>query len=280
MYGNATTDHVRYYLQLRYRLLPSIIGAVAQATDSGFPLAARLDLFWPTHAEASGNDQYLFLNDSLVAPVWNTTLNTTSRTVWIPPGEWVDAWNGSRVMGPATRLVSQPYERIPLWHRAGGFVIVSEDQQAQRVMEQDWSHLTIEAFPASCPREFHRTTRHLVERDYATRTQATLLQHPAPLPTESCNSNLSISLGGGVRRAWTLRFHLAVAQQVSCARVDGIPAKFATIPAQGAARFHPLGGRGDGAAPGSGGVAELTLLAAPSARRVLLTLGERAAPPC
>ena len=114
MYGNATTDHVRYYLQLRYRLLPSIIGAVAQATDSGFPLAARLDLFWPTHAEASGNDQYLFLNDSLVAPVWNTTLNTTSRTVWIPPGEWVDAWNGSRVMGPATRLVSQPYERIPL----------------------------------------------------------------------------------------------------------------------------------------------------------------------
>jgi hypothetical protein len=30
--------------------------------------------------------RYIFLNDTLVAPIWNTTDNVTMRSVWIPPG--------------------------------------------------------------------------------------------------------------------------------------------------------------------------------------------------
>ena len=31
---------------------------------------ARCDLFWPGHEEATSNEQYLHLNDTLVAPIW------------------------------------------------------------------------------------------------------------------------------------------------------------------------------------------------------------------
>ena len=59
----ATEASIRKYLQLRYRLMPSLIAAGHEATEHGFPLVARLDLFWPEHAPLSAsNMSYLFLN--------------------------------------------------------------------------------------------------------------------------------------------------------------------------------------------------------------------------
>jgi alpha-glucosidase (family GH31 glycosyl hydrolase) len=60
------------YLKMRYQMLPSIVAAGHVATASGFPLVARADLLYPDQAAsgASSNEQYLFLNDTLVAPIW------------------------------------------------------------------------------------------------------------------------------------------------------------------------------------------------------------------
>ena len=47
--------------------------------------------------------QYVFLNDTLVAPIDDQTNgngirgNVTTRAVWVPPGTWIDAWTGQRV---------------------------------------------------------------------------------------------------------------------------------------------------------------------------------------
>ena len=61
----------------------------------------RGDLIWPDYgAMAQSNHQYYFLNDTLVAPIWNSTANETARSVWIPPGTWQDAWDGTTVTGP------------------------------------------------------------------------------------------------------------------------------------------------------------------------------------
>ena len=101
-------------------MLPSLLAGGAEASRSGFPLAARADLLWPSEVAARSNDQYVWLNDTLVAPIFDSTANTSSRDVYFPPGEWHDAWNGTIVKGPCTLAVSQPYERIPLYHRSGG----------------------------------------------------------------------------------------------------------------------------------------------------------------
>jgi len=129
-YDNATVASVRWYLRTRYRLLPALIAAGATATATGFPLIARCDLIDPEYAEARSNDQYLFLNDTLVAPIFDSSTNQTTRSVWIPPGTWHDAWNGSVVVGPATLSVTQPYERVPLWHRGGALVPIADEPTA------------------------------------------------------------------------------------------------------------------------------------------------------
>lgn len=39
----------------------------------------------------------------------------SSREVWIPPGQWHDAWDGSVITGPQTVQVTQPYHHQPMW---------------------------------------------------------------------------------------------------------------------------------------------------------------------
>ena len=40
----------------------------------------------PDPSPSPNPNQYLFLNETLVAPIYNSTHNLTSRAVWIPPG--------------------------------------------------------------------------------------------------------------------------------------------------------------------------------------------------
>ena len=115
-------DAIRSYLALRYRLLPSLLAGGRAATEAAFPLAARCDLFWPAPEHApfsSSNHQYLHLNDALVsaaacfadchtnrrtctccvslsggAYLGHGGANETARSVWVPPGQWTDAWDG------------------------------------------------------------------------------------------------------------------------------------------------------------------------------------------
>ena len=61
-YDNHTEDTIRSYLQMRYKMIPSLIAAGATATDTSFPIVARADLFWPEHPEAASNQQYIYLN--------------------------------------------------------------------------------------------------------------------------------------------------------------------------------------------------------------------------
>merc|ERR1719273_1122289 len=70
-YDNHTIDTVRAYLNMRYKLLPSLIAAGAKATQTGFPLVARGDFFWPEFPGSRNNSQYIFLDDILVAPLAN-----------------------------------------------------------------------------------------------------------------------------------------------------------------------------------------------------------------
>ena len=83
----STQQSARNYLNLRHKLSPSLISWGSTVQEQGFPLTARLDLLWPTYDEANDPTQYLHLNSTLVAPLEETE---TTRSVWIPPGTWID----------------------------------------------------------------------------------------------------------------------------------------------------------------------------------------------
>lgn len=167
-----------------------------------------------------------------------------------------DAWSGDRITGPKTIQVTQPFERIPLWHRVGG-VVVTTSNPGLRVYDQDWSELTLEAFPAT--NGSSRVTRYLFDRDVQqSRTEITL--------STDEQGQLDLWIGAadnGQSRAWTVRLHLAPGQQLVSAQLDQgrrvTVNQFAPVDEVEAPSFFPFGGKGTRPAPRAGRVAELRL---------------------
>ena len=60
-------------------------------------------------------DQFMFGPDILVAPVLEQ--GATSRLVYLPEGEWYDAWTGEAYAGGAALTAAAPLARIPVYVR-------------------------------------------------------------------------------------------------------------------------------------------------------------------
>ena len=88
----------RAYVKLRYRLIPYIYTAAAEAHRTGFPVVRGLPLMYPENpAYDDCKTTYFFGNDLLVGAF--------TSTVQLPPGEWYEWRSGERVQGPAVKPV-------------------------------------------------------------------------------------------------------------------------------------------------------------------------------
>lgn len=126
----------RKYAKLHTQLYPYIQAAAEEYYASGMPLMRHHLLTDPQDAQAHGrDDQYLFGPNLLVAPV--LTANTTTRTVYLPEGDWIEWWrsaayredDGSFALGDLLMhtggseiTVAAPREEIPLFVRAGALI--------------------------------------------------------------------------------------------------------------------------------------------------------------
>jgi alpha-glucosidase (family GH31 glycosyl hydrolase) len=66
------------------------------------------------------DDQFYAGPSLLVAPV--VADGVRSRDVYLPGGDWYDFWTGERVGGGGTVRADAPFERIPIFARAGHVV--------------------------------------------------------------------------------------------------------------------------------------------------------------
>ena len=111
----------REAIELRYTLLPHIYNVMRESADSGLPAMRPLMLEFPNDEGTYGtDDQFMFGSDILVAPVLRAGI--TSRGVYLPEGEWYDAWTGSRHEGRKWVSVPVTLSTIPLFVRGGAFV--------------------------------------------------------------------------------------------------------------------------------------------------------------
>jgi alpha-glucosidase (family GH31 glycosyl hydrolase) len=111
----------RKYLELRYRMLPYLYSAVRECTLTGMPVMRSLWLHYPEDAAAvARGDEYLWGRDLLVAPV--VEQGATSRTVYLPSGEWWDFWTGERIKGGREITRTVDLQTTPLYARAGAIV--------------------------------------------------------------------------------------------------------------------------------------------------------------
>jgi alpha-glucosidase (family GH31 glycosyl hydrolase) len=90
-----------------------ILALAKASADSGEPIARHLAYEYPGRGYETVRDQFLLGPDVLVAPVVNK--GARSRKIIFPPGTWTGE-DGSVVIGPATREVDAPLDRLP-WYR-------------------------------------------------------------------------------------------------------------------------------------------------------------------
>ena len=69
-----------------------------------------------------------------------------ARTLWLPPGEWIDAWTGQRHHGPHTLSIEAPAARIPLFIRAGSLFPLAPAMQ--HTEERPWDPITLDLYPS------------------------------------------------------------------------------------------------------------------------------------
>jgi alpha-D-xyloside xylohydrolase len=127
--GSPMYRSMAYYDRLRYRLLPYIYTLAADTWFKDGTIMRGLVMDFPADpAVRNIADQYLFGHAFLVAPV--TRFKASSRPVYLPAGaSWYDAYSGRSFAGGRRIQADAPYERMPLFLRAGSIVPFGPDIQ-------------------------------------------------------------------------------------------------------------------------------------------------------
>jgi alpha-glucosidase (family GH31 glycosyl hydrolase) len=106
----------RRFAHLRERLRPYLEAQGRASVERRRPLMRALLFDWPTDPRVWAFPyQYLLGDDVLVAPVVEP--GCTTWDVYLPAGDWVDAWTGMRLSGPVEVTRTVPLDEIAVYVR-------------------------------------------------------------------------------------------------------------------------------------------------------------------
>ncbi len=123
-FGDEAYEFICQVLALRERIRPYVNAQMQRAQDDGMPPMRPLFVDFPDDPESwSAEDEFMLGPDLLVAPILSAGLR--ERSVYLPPGQWTDAWTGVGCTGGKTIHADAPLNRIPVFLRSGAHVPVA-----------------------------------------------------------------------------------------------------------------------------------------------------------
>ncbi|MCP5536891.1 MAG: alpha-xylosidase [Akkermansiaceae bacterium] len=122
----AIADLVRDWWKLRYALIPYIEQQVEKSAALGLPMLRPMILADETDPTCWHlDDQYLFGEDFLVAPVMN---DEGVRDLYLPAGKWINFWTGELLSGGRwLKKVESPLLHLPVFVRRGAVIPIYPD---------------------------------------------------------------------------------------------------------------------------------------------------------
>ena len=120
--GHPAYRSIVYYTKLRYALMPYIYSLAGMTWFEDYTIMRPLVMDFMSDADVTNiGDTYMFGPSFLVAPVYE--YGARSREVYFPECEgWYDFYSNEFMEGGIARTVAAPYERMPLYVRAGSIV--------------------------------------------------------------------------------------------------------------------------------------------------------------
>lgn len=136
--GTPTYDVIKNCLDMRYRLLPYIYSLAADVHFNDYTIMRPLIMDFGKDADVKDIAyQFMFGPAIMINPVYE--YGARSREVYFPKQmvngklsdcTWYDLYTGKvESKGGETKTVSAPYERIPLYVRAGSIIPVGPQQE-------------------------------------------------------------------------------------------------------------------------------------------------------
>jgi alpha-glucosidase len=123
-YGDEVLDISRNYVNLRYRLMPYLYSAFADAAASGEPVMRSLAIDYthdPKIYAPAFQNQYMFGKALLVAPFESTK---DFGKVYFPAGKWYDLASDAVEEGAREKIIELSVAQLPVYVRAGSVVPV------------------------------------------------------------------------------------------------------------------------------------------------------------
>jgi alpha-D-xyloside xylohydrolase len=142
--GSPMRRSMEYYDKLRYRLMPYIYTLGGDTFHKDGTIMRGLAMDFPDDRKGwNVDDEYMFGPAFLVAPV--TEFKARNRSVYLPAGSsWYDFYTGRSIAGGKTITADAPYERMPLFVRAGS--IVPTGPAMQSTAEKTSGALTLNVY--------------------------------------------------------------------------------------------------------------------------------------
>ncbi len=157
--------------------------------------------------------EYLQLEfDALLKLQWHSVNgNSTTRDAWIPPGDWIDAWTGETISGPATVTNLVPLDEIPIYVRSGAILPLAPEMQFTG--EKPWNPITLDLYP----RAAETNSANLYEDDTLTTAyqRGEFRNTAITASADGAERTVHVTIGAAKgafknalkQRAWLLRIH-------------------------------------------------------------------------
>ena len=120
LFGEESTDVLRFFVQLKCRLMPYLYAAATEAAREGIPVMRAMLLEFPADPGCAYLDRQYMLGPSvLVAPIFG---DDGRVTYYLPPGRWTNLVSGAPVDGGGWRTETHGYLSLPVLARPGSII--------------------------------------------------------------------------------------------------------------------------------------------------------------
>jgi alpha-D-xyloside xylohydrolase len=142
LYGDEFMAKFRTIDEMKYKLMPYVYAQAKDSSEHGLPMVRALFVEFPDDPGSwLVDDEYLYGSSLLVAPLMHE--GETARSVYLPPGTWIDYQTGQSYSGGWRTIEAGAIPEIILV-RDG--TVLPHIALAQSTQQMDWSKIELEVF--------------------------------------------------------------------------------------------------------------------------------------
>lgn len=140
-YGKHDQDMYRFYIKLRYSLIPYIYSTALEGRQTGMPMVRSMPLSYPDDRNCDDMTSQFMYGQNLCVGVF-------SNKIYLPAGDWYDAWTGEKISSKGETMEREiPDDRAGLLFIKAGAIIPTMTNVPSSIGTEPIRELTLRIYP-------------------------------------------------------------------------------------------------------------------------------------